>query len=776
MLVIHATANLLDALGADPLSPIDIRTPDSLFGTWQGSVFEYRRKPYFAFMHTRTRLPLVFPATLPLESRDFKGHLAEHLLRAGISETIFEPELKTLTHMVFKKTEDRSLAAALASVIRELGSGSGPLPENGIFDPSHPVIHDSLWNRPILAFDARSPLQLLRFLIDGKELPAPPSKGKKSAAKAGTSTSRSHKPVKAASGAAPLTLIRSDGSQTVRKAKVEGQKRNLDEIIDILVEGYEENIAPGEVLREIMGESPDPGGDLVTILLTFPDDEVAEIAMMILFCSATERSIPTPVRNRIAGSVVPSLQQAMRDRKVADRRKLMIGPLLAKFGAPIPEEEYAACFQDFEGALQSMKPDIPPVEPTPACVDKLLDCTDLPLSPEEGSCPAEDPRWGFFSSIAHHTHEESPETAAMMIAVGAAGAVWHEAQMESLFSGMFHGIADSNIPEVRWQLETLGCWPFIGDLGAIATEAARGMQIRGVDVRHTLHREFSHGILSMVDGSGTRQMLLFFRTPEGGMDAVCALLRTGWGFKDAFILFEECDDLQDSVSDSALLQCPCTMELAREMFADALSAHIASGKRVPPRAFLARQYLGGDRLLPRPRTPNLGVYMLETLRRTPDLVADFEPMLEEEAFGGLWFHSDAAYAHVRANKKGVRTRIAKTWLDTFLCEVCIGEREALLQCMAINLEVEALAGRAKKPVNKMAARNYLAIAEEVVPFETIPYVRALAERAAHLIRRNLEDGHNSQAEANQAALDRDDQMHDLMDGLFWESPDGIVPF
>ena len=51
------------------------------------------------------------------------------------------------------------------------------------------------------------------------------------------------------------------------------------------------------------------------------------------------------------------LLEAMRDRTVTDERKYSIGPLLATLGVQLPDEEYAACFEDFTATVERLSRD-----------------------------------------------------------------------------------------------------------------------------------------------------------------------------------------------------------------------------------------------------------------------------------------------------------------------------------------------------------------------------------------------------------------------------------
>ena len=81
----------------------------------------------------------------------------------------------------------------------------------------------------------------------------------------------------------------------------------------------------------------------------------------------------------------------------------------------------------------------------------------------------------------------------------------------------------------------------------------------------------------------------------------------------------------------------------------------------------------------------------------------------------------------------------------------------LARRLAVNLEVEALAVRSSKPASRAAARVWIALTEDVLPFERIPFVRLLCEHAIRAIAASLVKGYGSQEEANRAAIDQDEK-------------------
>lgn len=83
----------------------------------------------------------------------------------------------------------------------------------------------------------------------------------------------------------------------------------------------------------------------------------------------------------------------------------------------------------------------------------------------------------------------------------------------------------------------------------------------------------------------------------------------------------------------------------------------------------------------------------------------------------------------------------------FLREVMPLERDRLLHRMAINLEVEALAGRAARKDNQTAARLWLGMKENVAPLETIPFIHGLAGNGIDAIAEDLRRGFKNQRAA-----------------------------
>jgi hypothetical protein len=499
---------------------------------------------------------------------------------------------------------------------------------------------------------------------------------------------------------------------------------------------------------------------------------------MMLFLAAQEPGVPARTRERLGSSAAPVLLAAMRDPSVPDERKYSVGPVLDLFGAGIPDDEYRACFRDFEQTATEMRRkklrevtvDLESIEH--ALVMEHLVRHEGPADPSEDDFAAT-------LSTGIEMCEDSPEAGAALVATAAAIALEHGALGEHL-PAVVERLADVGTRRAAWFLRELGMLPCSGLLGGRARELARGLALDGVEPDPPPAGEFTHGMVSSVDGSGSRTFMLFYRTPEGDLDALALLLNDLVGVKDVWCVFGDAADLDQDVrsrSDGQISYAPCGADFAREVVADALAVHEESRRPFPGRFLLYRHYLGAEPLSARRREPNLGTYMTETIVRGPQLVEGTGLAFETPIYGGLWSGSDESYEFVRRflppgrakKRRGLAAlSMPESAFEEFVAKVASKEREALARRIAVNLEVEALAGRASKPASRAAARIWIALTEGVVPFEHIPFVRALCTQAVGAIFTNLMRGHEGQEDANRAALEsRTEAAENLPDAHAW---------
>ena len=539
--------------------------------------------------------------------------------------------------------------------------------------------------------------------------------------------------------------------------------RGKDYVRRLLLEAWhDEETEVDEVLWQLMEGAEDPGRDLAMLAAYDLDRSVWEPASALIVISQREASLAPRDSERLGTGARPVLLGALRDPDLPDDRKYMLGPLYMLCGGDLSREEIGSFFRDFEGAVErQVKEMMARVSDQPASTEQMLSSMEF----LESALPGEAER-PFAPLLAMGSELATGDPAAAAALLGAAAAIAIEqGEAEGGARQAIELVAEHPCPRAAFVLRELGAWPGAGALGTEARLAAERVALAGVEPRASVLSEFSHGILSSIDGAGSRATHLFFRTPEGGMDVVGLILNDAVGVKDVWFVAEDGAEVEAVLRESAVEMslAPCPLPLAREVVADMWAMHEQLDKPLPGHLFVVRPYLGDAPLEPRRRKPNLGAYMLELVKRSPDLVDRSERLADEAIYGGLFFCSDAAYEHVdQVRPRRGRQRLSRKKLDTFIRDVAILERETLLARMAINLEVESLAGRATQPLNRIAARTWLALTEEVVPFHDVPYIYALADLSTQMIIENLKLGFRSQAAADQAALEMD-EMDSFLD-------------
>lgn len=770
MLALRCTANMLKKLKKEP----DANPPasDTALGDWYVNAFKLGRKEYFLFASARTLGSVVTPASQQIPMDELLFRLHKTLSSCGAAEDRIHAEISAMSPLVIAKTCNRSVLSTMNMLLECIRSKYEAT--EGAFDPAAEDACFGLWDMPMGAMGHQSPADAALNVLEGKEpcvrRPKRVRPHEREAVREAFREQRRLSEEKKAArtkGKVPaMTVLRPDGSKERYESQHILPQSAPERVRKNITYALRSEEAPIVTVGKIFCSTDNPGSDLAWLILYDAEEPVALHALMLLFGAIEGDGLPEKARKNLCAGAKESLKTGMRDMAVPDQRKLFAGPLLAKMGERISLEQYSSFFHDFEAASAEFANRLPPDSATPECISRHLEVVGIPMeteADEEG-----DDCWESAAADCARMAEKEPGAAAMMICATAAAAIWRNQDSRKDILEVLDVFRHSSDSEAMWQLQTLSLWPFSGRYGEAALTAYNEMLERGVEPRHSFVPEFSHGQISMCDGAGARHVSLFYRTPEGGMDAIAYVHKDSWGMKETFPTFRDCSHLETILGGQAthLATAPCTQSLCREVFADALALSQELGHRVPPNAFLCRQYLGEDVLALERREPNLGAYMLEALRRTPDMAADSEELKDSLSFGGLWFASDAAYDFVAANLKGRKSTLPEQQFESFVREVCIVERNELLQRMAANLEVEALAGRAVSRINRMAARTYLAIREEIVPFAEIPYVRALAEHSVLVIKENRKSGYHGQNDANQAAMDHDEGFFEMLNRMF----------
>lgn len=514
---------------------------------------------------------------------------------------------------------------------------------------------------------------------------------------------------------------------------------------------------PSEFLKALVREFPNLGAALARLAAHDEEEKTRRSAAMLILVATRDSSVPATIRDRITRAAILVLRTAFKDPQVSDECKYKIGPLLEECGVDLPQEEYESCFHDFHGTVEregavAMKE----MSPSAESVEAALGAAGL-IQDEKTFKPPGEREFQMAFGYGVHLRECNPEAGAFFLAVAAAIAAEYGKALSEAEVALSQS-AQTRTPAVAWRLSELSTWPGLGRIGEKAGELAAEMRGAGIAPQIHSDRPFSHGIVSGVDGVGSRSLMLFFRAPAGRLDALGFLLNDEIGMKDTWCAFDEGAKVEEQMREATEMTfAPVSLPLARELIENALALHQEQNRPPPGRLLLHRPCLGGDPLRARKRLADLGAYALEVTVRSPDLAAGSEDLVDGDYWENLWCASDEAYDFVRGlkgRKRGHPVAAVPELIERFIREVAIHERGLMLSRMATNIELEAWAGRAGDPMNRLAARTWLTISEELCPFHEVPFIQALARRALEMIQDNLDSGFRTQREANEAALAR----------------------
>ncbi|HET9300469.1 MAG TPA: hypothetical protein VFO11_11020 [Candidatus Polarisedimenticolaceae bacterium] len=508
---------------------------------------------------------------------------------------------------------------------------------------------------------------------------------------------------------------------------------------------------PAQMLERLLDKAPQPGAALAWALARDPDATVREFASALLLVAAHDPAVSRRVRRPILRAAGTVLERALHDPEVDDEVKFRIGPALSLCGIEVDDAAYRSAFRDHAGTSRRMMEEaFRGKETTPEAVDAWLETMELP-----------DPAsFAIALDLCRAAVEVNAPLGAMLLVCLAARSL--ESGIEGERAEMLRLAASTHSGEARWALRTFGELPSTGALGDLARALAVELQAAAIEESVPRTGPFEHGLVSMVDGAGSRQVALFFRGPEadGDRDALMLLPNDEVGIKDVFGVWAEGDEVLERFDAFASVAAvaPCDLALARALTADALATHARTGRPVPAGFLCLRPLLGPEPLLPLAREPDLSAYGLERLRVGPELVARSGNLAYRPDTQSLYCATDRAYQFVadrirRSGEDDGLLALSRRELRRFLEEIAAEDGPRLLHRLAVNLEVQALAGRAKETGNKRLARLWWGLRHEVVPFADVPFVEELTRNGLGAIVENVLQGFLTQAEANEAELE-----------------------
>jgi len=544
-------------------------------------------------------------------------------------------------------------------------------------------------------------------------------------------------------------------------------ERERDSVRELIVKLVDKEGSPHDVLHAVLAKTAAAGKHLAWLAAYDFDAEVS-MAATALLANASHPGVPASIQERVWEAAEPVIMEALRNKSLSDERKALLAGVHMEFAGEFAPHELRSFFKDFEGVVhRSFDESVKGAAEEPEVLESMLYAGGL-LGEDDDYVP---PPEAFYSILAAGVEmgERRPAPGAAIIGAATAIAAGHGVPLEAV-SPALEALRGNTSEQAAWTLRELGNLPATGRLGVLARLMAEQLEAEGIRPRPALRRTFVDGRVTIVDGNGWRSISLFFRTPGEGLDMVSIQFSDTDGIRDVWGVFDR--DLQPDemamFDQSAFLCTGCSLEFARELLADVLAIHEQLDEPVPARYFIYRPYLGCEPITPQRRTPDLSAYRLEDLEHSPKLVEGSAALVEDPPYAMFWCASDEAYQFVTTNlgrfldthARGARITAADE--KRFIREVALHERDTLLSRMAANLELQAMAGRADYPANRLAARTWLAIKEDVVPFDKVPYIRLLARIALESIVVNLRHGFRSQEEANEAAL------HDHVDDMIEE--------
>lgn len=508
-------------------------------------------------------------------------------------------------------------------------------------------------------------------------------------------------------------------------------------------------------------------GEVLTWLGAYDlDPAVSEDALLLLFFAGETPDLSKHEKDVLMAQAGLVAREASRSGNVPDERKFRLAVILEKTGdGELVEAVLKKAASSQKTRDRMAREACRQLARTPQALNELLNM--LELSGEEDEPP--DPQaFLFVDSLIEELHAKNPGAAALLAGttvIAACGYAFDEAA-----SAMLERMRQLPSPQVAWALRELGDWPgLVPEAAAHARVVASEFTSKGIAPSFSVDRTFSHGLLTSVDGSGSQSVTVFYLTKDGTMDAASVIYNLRTGFRAAHCVYDDGYEVefhfQEAAYEEDLRLAFCSLALAREFLADIWAQEAERESPVPHVFFMGRPYFGAEPIVPKRRTPDLSPYCMQSLTVNADLLDDAEATLASSlAHGTFRFTSDSAYQFVIAHQPAGARNFPKKRVLQFAREIAIADREFLIDMLAANLEFEAQGGRAHHDDNRLAARTWLGMKEQVAPFDTIPYVRELCAISLGEILSNVRAGFDNQADADEAAM--------MMDGLGLED-DGL---
>ena len=442
----------------------------------------------------------------------------------------------------------------------------------------------------------------------------------------------------------------------------------------------------------------------------------------------------------------PIILKGLESPNVPDTRKIDLVPICERTGYLSPQDDLGQYFEDLAGTMnRTMESTMDKFIGEPAEIGQLL--LALWDSPEGQDMP--EAMYLVAMEMARHAAVNNPAGASALASVTFLMG-YEESPENEILEAAFLLLENENCPECVWWLNALAQWPSLGEWNERARRSASKKRLSGIQPHNCFSRTFSHAQITAWDGADARQLSLYFRTPNGELDAVSFLIKWDKGIRDLFIVAEEGSKVEEAIEEmdkGGISVAVCSWEQAMEYLADACAVHIEKYDALPPILLSMLPYFPDGFPKPMRRTVCLDAYDLSGVVRSPEMVSKSEALVYGPA-GYFQFTSDATYTYIRYNRPRNGNKLSKKWRREFLEAIEEDEKPSLINRMESLLEIEALAGRAQEAYSGVLLNTWIALAEGLVPFATIPLVNELADLSVPGIVENVQIGILSQAAAN----------------------------
>jgi hypothetical protein len=283
-------------------------------------------------------------------------------------------------------------------------------------------------------------------------------------------------------------------------------------------------------------------------------------------------------------------------------------------------------------------------------------------------------------------------------------------------------------------MRAIASWPCLGGLKAVVDESVRAMT--GIPGASWDAGGFHRAAIAGTDGDGRCLAMVIHQDVRGRAPLTSAVLGAA-GMVMVKTTVVDRASLVSRILPRRVASVP--IGLVRSLAQEAMLHYERSGAPMPGVWALTVPFLG--ELRPAPHVPDLSAYGDDR----PD-ASESGRLIRSSTYRGWYCRSSEAFDFVREGRRDV---LGAAYLQEICCTEA--ERARLLRAFRRFLEIEAIAGRADHPINRIAWRTCLALAEGM-PLVEMPFIQHLAVTSKLAVQVWVRDGFRNGEEALRAQL------------------------